>query len=302
MHHFTPFLDRKCQCVHLLTWTTPCGHYISSWLTRRDLLPPRQHKNGCESRCLNALRGKLTRRSYSTSVEDLKSMGGVFIWYNWEKQDFLSECCFFHLSSVQILWDNLRGAKLSEKDGGELETTEASQKRCDHSCPDGSKWGTHRWQQDPTSAGAGRGIPGGTGMWRCTRAQTWVKTLLRLVGTLRILTLLCPVCLRSRKWVFSQVTFPCSPLWWTSWKRPESSLNRTSENVTRTVSINILHSLQHFPKTDEITKNKDFVASLVHVTMTRLERMRGRNWHYLKPSVFNADLRATLHKNCCGCC
>lgn len=44
------------------------------------------------------------------------------------------------------------------------------------------------------------------------------------------LTLLCAVvCLRSRRWVFSKVTSPCSPLWWTLWKRPESSPNRTSK-------------------------------------------------------------------------
>lgn len=141
----------------------------------------------------------------------------------------------FHLSCVQILWHNLRGTELSEKDGGESETTEASQKRCDHGYHDRSKRWTHRRQQDPTSAGTGCGIPGGTGMWRLTSAQTHAHKplLMPFEILLRILTLLCTVvCLRSRRWVFSQVTFPCSPLWWTLWKRPESLLNRTSENAT----------------------------------------------------------------------
>lgn len=48
-----------------------------------------------------------------------------------------------------------------------------------------------------------------------------------------LMLMLCTVvCLRSRRWVFSQVTSPCSPLWWTLWKRPENSLNTTSKKVT----------------------------------------------------------------------
>lgn len=47
------------------------------------------------------------------------------------------------------------------------------------------------------------------------------------------LTLLCAVvCLRSRRWVFSKVTSPCSPLWWTWWKRPESSPSSNQEGLT----------------------------------------------------------------------
>lgn len=94
----------------------------------------------------------------------------------------------FHLSCVQILWDNLRGTELSEKDGGESETTEASQKRCDHDYHDRSKRWTHRWQQDPTSAGTGCGIPGGTGMWSLTSAQTHAhKPLLSSVTKLNVI-------------------------------------------------------------------------------------------------------------------
>lgn len=77
--------------------------------------------------------------------------------------------------------------------------------------------------------------------------------------------------------------------------------------VTRTVSIYILHSLLHFQKTDEITKNKDSVASPVqgygllwHYDGQVRKNAGGKNGHYLKPSVFDADFRAVLHKHCCS--
>lgn len=78
----------------------------------------------------------------------------------------------FHLSRVQVLWDHLGGAELSEKDGGESEAIEASQKGCEHDYHGRSKRWTHRRQQDPTSTGTGCGIPGGTGRGRLTSAQT----------------------------------------------------------------------------------------------------------------------------------
>lgn len=59
-------------------------------------------------------------------------------------------------------------------------------------------------------------------------------------------TALTVVYLRSRRWVFSLVTSPCSPLWWTLWKRPESSLNKTSKKLSNSMLHSSSHSLKEW--------------------------------------------------------
>lgn len=169
---------------------------------------------------------------------------------------------------LQVLWDNLRRAELREENGGESETAETSQKGRSHSECSRIKRRPHWWWQDPPAAGTGRGISGRAGedsglvqlvdplvdccrpLWNFRFSQLKFTLRCRFTPSLKslprmhcilvgysgwlschvefLLTLLC--CYhRSRRWVYSQLTSPCSPLWRTSWKRLENLASKTSK-------------------------------------------------------------------------
>lgn len=161
----------------------------------------------------------------------------------------------FHPSCVQVLWDHLRGAELSEKDGGESETIEASQKGRNHDYYVRKQRWTHRRQQDPPSTGPGCGIPGGAGS-----AQTHAdKLLLSSVTNFSLIWnsfdyarlhcsgLLCvsdPEDGSSAKWHLHVLHSdgPCERGQRARWTEPVESWLKP---------INVLHSSLHFLKTCE---------------------------------------------------
>lgn len=97
---------------------------------------------------------------------------------------------FFCLSWVQVLWDHIWGAELSEKDGGESEAIEASQEGCERDFFGWSKRRTDRRQQDPTTTGTGCGIPGRTGRWRLKHADQLLPGSVTNISIIWLLTIL----------------------------------------------------------------------------------------------------------------